>query len=217
MDKMMLQGRVKKLLDGFEGREPLRRLFWSELNYERRDDPLSTRGWPETISEVLAGEPKILASGGSSDGFEVIYCRLDSDRLSLAAERRVMEKLNSDGHDRALFVFSDAARLRWHFVNARFSDDEGRRRLNRRITVGPEEEHHTASERLAMLDLDGLEDAYALDVQARHDEAFAVEPVTDEFFRKYAEVFDRVEELVEGIASEAHRHREHTARRGGGG
>jgi len=160
---------------------------------------LSTRGWPETVTSVLAEDPTILASGGSDDGFEVIHCRLGSDRLSLAAERRVMEKLHSDGHDRALFVFSDAGRVRWHFVNARFSDDEGRRRLYRRIAVGPEEEHRTASERLAMLDLDGLEDAYALDVQARHDEAFAVEPVTNEFFRKYAEVFSRVEGLVEGI------------------
>ena len=211
MNNTMLQGRVKKLLDGFEGGEPLRRLFWSELNYERRDDPLSTRGWPETVSGVLAGGPTILASGGSGDGFEVIYCRLDSDRLSLAAERRVMEKLHSDGHDRALFVFSDAGRVRWHFVNARFSDDEGRRRLYRRITVGPEEEHRTASERLAMLDLESiavkkrkdLEDLFPLDISDEHDEAFKVEPVTDEFFRKYAEVFARVEGLVEGIASEA--------------
>ncbi|MEJ7842567.1 MAG: TaqI-like C-terminal specificity domain-containing protein [Rubrobacter sp.] len=199
MNKTMLQGRVRKLLDNFEGREPLRRLFWSELNYERREDPLSTRGWPETVTSVLADDPTILASGGADDGFEVIHCRLGSDRLSLQAERRVMERLHSDGHDRALFVFSDAGRVRWHFVNARFSDDEGRRRLYRRIAVGPEEEHRTASERLAMLDLDGLEDAYALDVQARHDEAFAVEPVTNEFFRKYAEVFARVETLVEGI------------------
>jgi hypothetical protein len=82
MNRTMLQGRVKKLLDGFEGGEPLRRLFWSELNYERRDDPLSTRGWPETVTQVLADEPAILASGGSGDGFEVIHCRLDSDRLS---------------------------------------------------------------------------------------------------------------------------------------
>lgn len=130
----------------------------------------------------------------------MIYCRLDSDRLSLASERRVMEKLHSDGHDRALFVFSDAGRVRWHFVNVRFSDDEGRRRLYRRITVGPREEHRTASERLAMLDLDGMDGAYALDVQARHEQAFAVEPVTNEFFGEYAKVFTRVERLVEGIA-----------------
>lgn len=63
MNKTMLQARVKKLLDDFGGREPLRRLFWSELNYERRDDPLSPRGWPVTVTGVLAEEPTILASG----------------------------------------------------------------------------------------------------------------------------------------------------------
>lgn len=44
MNNTMLQGRVKRLLDDFEGLEPLRRLFWSDLNYDRRDDLLSTRG-----------------------------------------------------------------------------------------------------------------------------------------------------------------------------
>lgn len=156
---------------------------------------MSTRGWPETVTGVLAEDPIILASG-ADDGFEVIYCRLDSGRLSLGSERRVMERLHSDGHDRALFVFSDAGRVRWHFVNVRFSDDEGRRRLYRRITIGPEEEHRTASERLAMLDLDSMDDAYALDVQTRHEQAFAVEPVTNEFFGEYAKIFTQVERLV---------------------
>ncbi len=208
MNNVVLQGRVRDLLDGFEGREPLRRLFWSELNYERRDDPLSTRGWPETVTGVLAEEPTVLASG-ADDGFEVIYCRLESDRLSLGAERRVMEKLYSDGHDRALFVFSDAARRRWHFVNVHISDDEGRRRLYRRITVGPEEEHRTASERLARLDLELIaarkrkvpEDLFPLDVADEHDEAFKVEPVTNEFFDEYAKIFTQVESLIEGIAA----------------
>lgn len=120
----------------------MRRLFWSELNYDRESAPLSRRGWPETVS------------GGADDDFEVIHCRLDSERLSLQAERRVMEKLYSEGHDRALFLFSDRARERWHFVNVRFGGEDGRRRLYRRIAVGPEEEHRTASERIAMLDLD---------------------------------------------------------------
>lgn len=194
-----LQRRVLELLESFRGIEPLRRLFWSELNYEQREDPLSRRGWPETISGALAEDPVIFASGGADDGFEVIYCRL-IDRLLLEPERRVIEKLYGEGHDRALFVFSNSNRDRWHFVNTRFSSDEGRRRLYRRITVGPEEEHRTASERISMLDLDGMDGAYALDILARHDEAFNVEPVTDEFFREYARVFARVEQLVEGIA-----------------
>ncbi len=202
MEGTALQRRVFRLLENFEGLDPLRRLFWSELNYDRENAPLSRRGWPETASGVLAEDPVVFAAGADG-GFEVIYCRLDSAKLSLQAERRVMEKLHAEGHDRALFVFSDTGRVRWHFVNARYSTEEGRRRLYRRIAVGPEEEHRTASERIAMLDLDCLEGASALDIQARHDEAFAVEPVTNEFFREYARVFARVESLIEGIAEDA--------------
>ncbi len=201
MDGTALQRRVLRLLENFRGIEPLRRLFWSELNYDRRNDPLSRRGWPEAVSGVLAEDPSIFASGGADDGFEVIHCRLDSGRLSLEAERRVIQKLYNEGHDRALFVFSNSGRDRWHFVNVRFSGDEGRRRLYRRITIGPEELLRTAAERISMLDLDGMGGrAYVLDIQARHDEAFSVEAVTDEFFHKYAQVFTRVEQLVEGIA-----------------
>ncbi len=202
MEGTALQRRVFRLLENFEGLDPLRRLFWSELNYDRENAPLSRRGWSETVSGVLAEDPVVFAAGADG-GFEVIHCRLDSAKLSLQAERRVMEKLHAEGHDRALFVFSDTGRVRWHFVNARYSTEEGRRRLYRRIAVGPEEEHRTASERIAMLDLDGLEGASALDIQARHDEAFAVEPVTNEFFREYARVFARVESLIEGIAEDA--------------
>lgn len=88
-------------MDDFEGREPLRRLFWTELNYERRNDPLSMRGWPDTVSGALVEQPTVLASGG----FEVIYCRPASDRLSLAAERRVMER-----SEKAFALISDKDR-----------------------------------------------------------------------------------------------------------
>ena len=198
MEGTTLQRKVLRLLENFQGIDPLRRLFWSELDYDRENAPLSRRGWPETVSGELAEDPVIFATGADG-GFEVIHCRLDSEKLSLQSERRVMEKLLTEGHDRALFVFSDTGRVRWHFVNVRYSTEEGRRRLYRRITVGPEEEHRTASERIAMLDLDGLDGAYALDIQERHDEAFAVEPVTNEFFREYARAFARVESLVGGI------------------
>ena len=205
MDAKRRQGRVRGLLEGFRGVEPLKRLFWSELGYDRRNDHLSMRGWPEGASGALAEEPEILASG-AGDGFEVIHCRL-ADTLLVGSERLVISRLLSEGHDRALFVFSDRDRERWHFVNARYSAGEDRRRVFRRITIGPEEEHRTASERIAMLDLEAIaanarkdpEDLSTLDIQSRHDEAFNVEPVTNEFFREYARVFGRVEALIEGI------------------
>lgn len=206
MEGTALQARVFDLLEDLRGTEPLKRLFWSELGYDRRDDTLSRRGW-ENVSGVLAEDPVIVASGGAGDGFEVIYCRLTGGLL-IEPERRVISKLLSEGLDRSLFVFSDSARERWHFVNVRYSGDESRRRLFRRITVGPEEEHRTASERISMLNLDSIAASSSrsvellspLEIQIRHDEAFNVERVTNEFFREYARVFARVENLVEGIA-----------------
>lgn len=78
----------------------------------------------------------ILASGGADGGFEGIHCRLDSERLSLKAGKDVIQELHGEGHDRALFVFSNSGRTHWHFVNVRFSGDEGRRRLYRREREG---------------------------------------------------------------------------------
>jgi hypothetical protein len=34
---------ILNLLQNFTGLEPLKRLFWSELNYDRANQPLSTR------------------------------------------------------------------------------------------------------------------------------------------------------------------------------
>ncbi|MGH3145720.1 MAG: hypothetical protein ACRDTR_07940 [Rubrobacter sp.] len=75
-----------RLLEDFRGLDPLRRLFWSELNYDREDAPLSRRGWPDTVSGVLTEDPVVLATGADG-GFEVIHRRLDSERLSLQAAR----------------------------------------------------------------------------------------------------------------------------------
>jgi hypothetical protein len=82
MEGTTLQRKVFRLFQNFEGLDPLRRLFWTELNYDKGDAPFSRRGWPHAVSGVLAEDPVILASG--ADGaFEVIHCHLDSERISL--------------------------------------------------------------------------------------------------------------------------------------
>lgn len=47
------QGIVHDLLAHLKGLEPLKQLFWSELNYERVDQPLSLRGWPDAEKRRL--------------------------------------------------------------------------------------------------------------------------------------------------------------------
>lgn len=144
----------------------------------------------------------LLAAAGDDEGFEVIYCRL-AGRLLIRSEAPVISRLVSsdEGHDRALFVFSDHSQTHRHLVNVRHGEGG---RLFRRIAVGPGEELRTATERIALLDAETAGPS-ALDLQTKLEEAFDVEKVTSEFFREYARVFERVEGSIEGIESDERR------------
>ena len=169
------------------------RLFWTELNYHRVNQPLSRQGWNDTAAIALAEDPMLFAGAGQDNAFHVIYSRLTSDRLLLGAERPVVSRLLRD-HPYTLFVFSNAKQDRWHFLNVKYDKETAKRRLFRRITIGPEERLRTASERLALLDLASISpDLFGLSplaVQERHDEAFDVEAVTRQFFKEYKDIFN---------------------------
>ena len=177
---------VLNIIGELRGTDPLKELFWSQLNYERVNQTLSRRGWGKAANEALAEDPLLFASGGADEAFHVIYARLASEKLVRTPERPVVSRVLRD-HPYALFVFSNEAQDRWHFLNVKYGEDAEKRRLFRRITVGPEERLRTASERLAMLDLATVgADLFGLSplaIQSRHDEAFDVEAVTDLFFK----------------------------------
>lgn len=167
------QQTVLKLLGNFHGLDSLKELFWSELNYERVNQSLSRRNWIETAAKALAEDPLLFAGGGASNDFHVIYARLTSNQLLLGHERPVVSRLLRD-HPYALFVFSNTTQTRWHFLNIKYDEKSDKRRLFRRITVGPEERLRTASERLAMLDLEAIiqPDLFGLSplaIQQHHD------------------------------------------------
>ena len=172
--------------------DSLKALFWSELNYERVNQPLSRRNWTDIIAKALAEDPPLFAGGGTNDEFHVIYARLTSNQLLLGHERPVVSRLLRD-HPYALFIFSNITQDQWHFLNIKYDEKSDKRRLFRRITVGPEERLRTASERLAMLDLEAMHpDLFGLPplaIQQHHDEAFDVEAVTKQFFEEYKAVF----------------------------
>lgn len=44
------QQSVLNLLRQFKGTEPVKQLFWSELNYDRVNKPLSRRGWTDAVA-----------------------------------------------------------------------------------------------------------------------------------------------------------------------
>ena len=170
------------------GLDPLKELFWAQFSYGRVNKPLSRRGWSETAASALAEDPLLFAAGGEDNQFQVIYARLNSDKLLLGWERPVVTTLLR-GHPYALFVVSNASRELWHFINVRADEDLEKRRLFRRITIGRDERLRTAAERIEMLDLAGMPDPSPLGIQRQHDEAFDVEKVTRLFFDDYRAVF----------------------------
>ncbi len=192
------QENIFGILKNFRGIEPLRKLFWTELNYDRQNDGIARQDWTDTAKNALADDPVLFATGGTDDAFKVIYARLNSDRLLLTAERPVISKL-LENHPYTLFVFSNRDQTDWHFVNVKYdADDFERRRLFRRITISPYEKLRTASERIAMLDLASIspdtEALSPLEIQIRHEAAFDVEDVTKRFFEDYKRVFQILQE-----------------------
>ena len=189
------QQAVLDILSHLKGLDPLKQLFWTELNYQRVNQPLSRRGWTESTNKALAEDPVLFAGGGENNDFHVIYSRLASDKLFLGGERPVVSRLLNE-HPYALFVFSNAGQDRWHFLNVKYDETSGKRRLFRRITVGPEERLRTASERISLLSLDAIGPELfglaPLTIQQHHDEAFDVEAVTKKFFQDFCETFTAV-------------------------
>jgi len=213
-----MQQRVYDLLHRVptDGLEAVKRLFWTELNYDRASEPLSYRGWPDSLKALLQDAPVILAQHQSQFGsFDVIYAQLASEQrgrvfpLSLTAERQVINQLLQN-HPYALFLFSDAEMQHWHLVNVRYDKEASSRRVFCRMAIGPYERLRTASERVAMLDVaamqmpvtsevTGISNLSPLAIQQRHDEAFDVEAVTREFFQRFARLYYRVRDEIATI------------------
>ena len=196
------QENILNILQNFRGIEPLKELFWTELNYDRKNEGISYQNWTDTAQNALAEEPTLLATGGTDDAFHVIYARLNADRLLLTAERPVISRLLQD-HPYTLFVFSNREQTDWHFVNVKYdTEDSKKRRLFRRITITRHEKLRTASERIAMLDLASIssdpEALSPLAIQTRHDKAFNVEAVTKQFFAEYQSVFHTLQDDLMG-------------------
>jgi type I restriction-modification system DNA methylase subunit len=202
MPQIEQQQRILGLLKSLRGLDQLKTLFWSELNYERVNRDITRAGWSEDLTELLVEDPILLAAAGPDRDIQVIYCRLSSERLSLTSERQVISRLLQN-RPYALFVFSNESQDNWHFVNVKETDERRNQRVLRRITVGPDERLRTASERIALLDLEQIPESLRLplEIQQQHDKAFDVQPVTNEFYREYDRVFKRVEAEIQGFGS----------------
>ena len=86
------QQAVLEILQNLRDLDGLKRLFWQELNYERGNQPLSTRQWAEGVKQPLAEAPILFASGGEDHAFHVVYCRLTSPDLKRGAEGTYLKR-----------------------------------------------------------------------------------------------------------------------------
>ena len=186
------QQRILDILQDFRDIESLRQLFCTELNYTYQNAPISRDDWNETDTSNTADDPLLFATAGNNSDFQLIYTRLNSERLPLTAERPIISRL-LNAHPYALFIFSNREQTDWHLVNAKYDPNHpDKRRLYRRITIGPTEKLRTASERIAILNSHSLDSP--LEIQSRHDDAFDVEAVTKGFFNAYKSVFQRLQD-----------------------
>lgn len=183
------------LLQNFVGLDPLKRLFWTELNYDRVNTSLPFRDFADAERAALVGDPLLLAEHGD---FKIIYGQLTGE-LQREPERKIVNRLLQP-FPYALFIFSDREQRHWHFVNVKYDKDASKRRIFRRITVEPDERKRTAVERLSMLDLETISrDLFGISplaIQQRHDQAFDVEKVTREFFDDYRKQFRTLQNVL---------------------
>jgi hypothetical protein len=191
---------VLEILGSFNGTGPVRELL-AQLNYDPLNEPVSRKNWPEPAQAALAQDPRIY--GQAAGDFYVIYAQLDADKLKLTDERTVIPQLLKE-FPYALFVFSDKSQTEFHFVNVKWENNQ-KRRLYRRIAVGPQERLRTAVERISLLDIEtieaGLFGITAQQIQDRHDEAFDVAKVSKSFFDEYKRVFEVMRDAVKGFGT----------------
>jgi uncharacterized protein YggL (DUF469 family) len=153
-----LQQSVQHSLKNLNNLDSLKKLFWSQLNYERVNQELSRRKFTDIVKDEIEGDPLLLAAGGVNNAFHVIYTKLKSENLSREAERRIVNQLLKE-HPYTLFIFSNKSQSYWHFLNVKYDNSLQKRKLFRRITIGKGEQLRTATERISSLDLEKIPNA----------------------------------------------------------
>ena len=207
---------ILPILQNFRGIEPLKELFWVELNYNRNNTPINNL--PEKTTDLIAETPLCFATGGKDNDFHIVYVKLKTEKLRKTDERQIITHLQTRYPD-ALYVFSNPPQDQWHFINVKLTrekQEENEQQTNkkrkhrnifRRITIAPDERLRTAAERIAMLDLEeiGEQDALfdsremltSLEIRSGHEKAFNVEAVTKAFFENYKRVFKKLQEKLD--------------------
>ncbi len=184
-----------KVNGGFEAVEEL---FITLLDFERVVTDLPS--YYRQFTDLLSDSPKIVARKvAGKEQLSVLYFPLKT-QPGVTAERKIINTVRRD-FPNAIYLFSDSSTKYWHIVNPRkplsSEKDESKHQVLRRISIGPEEKTRTASERIARLSVESLDDNVSiLALQEVCDRAFDVEAVTKEFFDNYKKIFNEVQTLL---------------------
>lgn len=181
----------------------LKELFWTELNFNQADDLISVQDWPESLTELLASPPRIIASAGAGDGFKVIHCCIDHEHPLLGIERKIVARLHIT-YPHSLYLFCNRNADQWHFVNQKYQEksesQRKKRTILRRISISADERLRTAAERIFMLNAEEVDiidgKRLPLSIQKAHEVAFDVEKVTRDFYNNYKAIFEKLQNTL---------------------
>jgi len=176
---------IQGILRSFSSIDHARKLFCDVLNYHYASNEWPVARWPDGIQGLMTKPPTFLAD---HNGFKILYGQLSDDSLLRSAERHIIQRLYKDDPTfRGLLIFSDRREKQWEIVNIKTRKDDSRRMVLRRMRVGMDAVR-TATERLATVEIGEAEESTITpeEIDARHEKAFQVEPVTKAFYRELA-------------------------------
>jgi len=191
---------TRKALEQYRALEDARR-FFGELGYPAQEPiPWNLSDLPEGARQPIAAAHQVVHLGDISP-LRVFHVTLNTETIRRTDVRRFLESFYrhySQGEN--LFVFS---LLKEPFDELLFVSpkrlldprDETRVRLWLRfLPVRPLHPYRTDLEVLEGIRADGIKEPQ--EIWRRHEEAFSVQRVSEQFFRDYSEVFNRIRKYL---------------------
>ncbi|MBC8198262.1 MAG: hypothetical protein H8E60_10295 [Candidatus Marinimicrobia bacterium] len=165
-----------------------------DLGYEYDNESylFITSQWSENQKYIVNNITRL---GYYDDDFHIFWVQLNSVKLNKSDQRTLINLINRK-FPYNLCIFSNSDDTIWDFVNIKAvkseeSDDDKepkKRQYLRRIRIDQGERLRTAVERISLLKVPEA-GIHHFELQQRHDDAFDVEAVTDQFFDDFTKVF----------------------------
>jgi len=180
---------LDKIKDEGASIDILRRLFIGKLNYDFIDKDAFIK-FPQNIKNNVIST-KIIAE---KDDFKILFCKINT--LLRGIELPVVKNI-SKYHPANIIIFTDKEGSEAHFINTKYVGKEQDKKIKgfRRITVGKTDRLRTAAERLSKIYAEDSVSTLAL--MAKCEEAFDVEAVSGEFYKKFVEKYKLLRKIIQ--------------------